>query len=49
MSISRPRGYVKAAAIFASVLITAVLFRSVVLFSGADQFPGQNIFPIIRS
>jgi hypothetical protein len=47
MPLSKTRGYVRTAAICASLLITIALFRSVVWLSGADELPGVNIFPII--
>jgi hypothetical protein len=42
MSTTKSRGYVKYTAMFASLLITTVMFRSLVWFSGANQLPNPN-------
>ena len=42
MSTTRSRGYMKATAMLAALLITTVMFRSLVWFSGADALPNPN-------
>jgi hypothetical protein len=42
MSTTKSSGYMKATAMLAALLITTVMFRSLVWFSGADGLPNPN-------
>jgi hypothetical protein len=43
MSQSKSGGFVKLTAVLTGLLITVVIFRSLVFFSDADQLPAQAV------